>query len=449
MNGIRSDQSQDAIPGGGGVAADLATVLDATCNFLRRYVIFAMPAQVDAVALFVGHTWLYDEFDTTPYLAIQSPEKGSGKTRLLECLRLVTRDPVPMAGASLAALFRIIDERHPTLLLDEADTIFGKRTGDATEHLRGLLNNGYRRGVPYYRVVGEGKKMHVDSFDVFCPKAVASIGRLPDTVQDRSVVVTLKRRTTYEPVARFRFRAAEREAITIREWWETLTDQLKLAEEASVPDELPDRAADSWEPLLALADAAGGGWPARGRAAAIQLSGLPNVEEDKPSIQLLSDVRDIFTATGVERISIAQLMEALRTEDAFQMHPWREWNHGAGLKPTSIGRMLTPYVGPARQLWIDGANTRGYELEQLEDAFARYLPPSTTAPVNRYTASPDREPTQEASGLASQLGLSGWTPERRPDRGDDQRDAIACVAYSDHHQHHRFTDSGWVCEACS
>ena len=111
--------------------SELADALDATAAYLRGYVVFPSPQEADAAALWVGHTWTYDQFDTTAYLAIQSPEKRSGKSRLLECLRLVAREPVPMAGASLAALFRIIDERHPTLLLDEADTIFNKRGATA------------------------------------------------------------------------------------------------------------------------------------------------------------------------------------------------------------------------------------------------------------------------------------------------------------------------------
>ena len=108
----------------------------------------------------------------------------------------------------------IIDERHPTLLLDEADTIFNKKGADSTEDVRGLLNNGYRRGVPFFRVVGDGKKMRVESFDVFCPKAIASIHGLPDTVQDRSIVIALKRRARSETVGRFRFRHVELEAIS-------------------------------------------------------------------------------------------------------------------------------------------------------------------------------------------------------------------------------------------
>jgi hypothetical protein len=236
--------------------SELAEALDQTVAFLRRYVAFSQPEQADAVALWVGHTWTYEQFDTTPYLAIQSAERRSGKTRLLECLRLLVREALPAAGASMAALIRVIHSEHPTLLLDEADAIFNRRNADAGEDIRGLLNNGYRRGTPYLKVVGEGKKMHVERFDVFCPKAIASIGRLPDTVQDRSIVIHLNRRARSEDVAPFRFRVAELEALPIRERWEALAGELRLREDIDVPVQLDDRAADNWVPPVALGEAA-------------------------------------------------------------------------------------------------------------------------------------------------------------------------------------------------
>jgi hypothetical protein len=377
--------------------SDLAHALDLTRDFLTRYVVFASPEQADAAALWTGHTWTYDESDTTAYLAIQSPEKRSGKTRLLECLRLVVRQPLPMAGASIAALFRLIEERHPTLLIDEADAAFGKR-GPDTEDLRGLLNNGYRRGIPYWRVVGEGKKMHVESFDVFCPKAVASIGRLPDTVQDRSIVLALKRRARHEPVERFRFRQAEQETATIREWWESLAAKPSLPEQADVPAELDDRASDSWEPLLMLADVAGGAWPAKARRAAVLLSGGAAPEDDTLSVQLLADVRFVFADRKAERLPTAVLLERLH---ALEDSPWADYRD-RGLKPHGLSRLLRPYAIGPRLLKFGAQPARGYELEQFADAFARYLPLSVQTPSERYSVTSEHESERGSNGVTDQ-----------------------------------------------
>ena len=418
--------------------------LDLTVDFLSRYVVFASREQADATALWVGHTWTYDAFDTTPYLAIQSPGRRSGKSRLLECLRLVTRQAVPMAGASLAALFRIIEERHPTLLLDEADTIFNKRASDATEDIRGLLNNGYRRGVPFFRVVGDGKKMHVESFDVFTPKAIASIRSLPDTVQDRSIVIALKRRTRSEAVARFRFRTAEQEALPIAEWWTTLGEQLALPDEASVPDQLDDRAADSWEPLLALADAAGDGWPERARRAALALSGESDVEEDTAGVRLLAGIRQVYQDKGTERLPTTELIDALRADEEA---PWSEWNHGRGLRPEGLAFLLRPYGIRARQMKLAGAKVRGFDLDDFGDAFGRYLPPPVETPLARYPGTPERESEHEGTEVPSKTRVSGGGANGAvPSLAAS---TIACTDYRAHQSHFRRTGDSWTCDACA
>lgn len=378
-------------------------LLERTAGFLARFVVFPSPEMLDAAALWSGYTWLYDQFDATPYLAIQSPEKGSGKTRLLECLRLLTRDPVPMAGATVAALFRLIDARHPTLLLDEADTIFGRHQTDRSEDLRGLVNNGYRRGIPFWRVVGEGKKMRVESFDVYCPKAIASIGALPDTIQDRSIVLGLKRRSAKEPIERFRYRRAELEAAAIAGDWKLVAAELCLAEDPAVPDELPDRAADNWEPLIALADAGGPAWGARARAAALELSVPKYVDDEKVQVLLLADIRSVLKDQAGNRISIKDLIEVLLS-DAFEERPWQEWNNGRGLSPRGMGKLLRPFGIRARQLRVDGANIRGYEANQFDDTFGRYLPPDDVA--ERYTVTSDDRSVGASSGVALPSALA-------------------------------------------
>ena len=89
----------------------------------------------------------------TPYLAITRAEKRSGKTRLLEVLELLVRQPLPTANISDAALFRVIDEQKPTLLVDEVDAIFGPRRA-SVRSCAGCSNAGYRRGADAHRMGG-------------------------------------------------------------------------------------------------------------------------------------------------------------------------------------------------------------------------------------------------------------------------------------------------------
>jgi hypothetical protein len=382
---------------------ELARTLDATLGFLRSYVVFPLPEQADAVALWVGHTYVYDQFDCTPYLAVQSPEKRSGKTRLMECVAQLARQPQPTAGASLAALFRIIHDAHPTLLIDEADTIFNKKTSDASEDIRGLLNNGYRRGVPYLRVVGDGKKMHVERFDVFAPKMIASIRALPDTVQDRSIIVHLKRRARGEAVGRFRLRRAEQEAAPIRESWEALAETLILPDEVDVPDELDDRAADSWEPLVALGEAAGDEWVSRARHAAAVLSGAGEVEDDTLPIRLLAGIRSVFDDKGVDRLPTSVLLDGLHADEEA---PWADW-HGRGLKAEGLAYLLRPFAIRARQMKLDGAKVRGFDRDVFTDAWDRYLRSPGTPLSTRYLGTSKGNGKEESTEVPGETQVPG------------------------------------------
>src|SRR5262249_47513705 len=157
------------------------------CKFLQRHVVLSSPAQAVIIALWVVHTWILDAFDCTPYLHVSSPEKRSGKTKLLDCLELLVSKPWRAISPSEAVLYRKIEMDQPTLLLDEVDTVFSGNKDERKEPLRALLNAGFERKAKVPRCVGQGSNYHVQEFAVFCPKAFAGIGRLPDTISDRCI----------------------------------------------------------------------------------------------------------------------------------------------------------------------------------------------------------------------------------------------------------------------
>jgi len=138
-------------------------------------------------------------------------------------LELVVPSPYRVITPSEAVTYTILAQRpRPTLLLDEADAIFGPRTAERCEGLRAILNAGNRQGTPVPRVKLDGKRREVDSFDVFGPKAIAGIGNLPATVSDRAIPIRLKRRTPGDTVAKFRSRTARAEAGAVRFDWDRL-----------------------------------------------------------------------------------------------------------------------------------------------------------------------------------------------------------------------------------
>lgn len=274
-------------------APPLGEVLDEVAGFLRRFVVMS-PAQADAVALWVVHTHCFDAAEQTPYLAISSAEKRSGKTRLLEVLELLVARPWLTGRVMAAVLARQVDAERPTLLLDESDAAF-KGEKEYAEALRGLLNTGHRRGGKSTVCVGQGAELSYKDFSTYCPKAIAGIGKLPDTVADRSLPIRLERRAPDEQAERFRRRDADLEAEPLRAALTQLADtatvvMLEIAR-PDLPGELDDRAQDAAEPLLAIADRAGGDWPARARRALVELHGGREIEDESSGVRLLADIR--------------------------------------------------------------------------------------------------------------------------------------------------------------
>jgi hypothetical protein len=373
--------------------SDLAELLNRVSEFVRSYVVLS-DDQLAATSLWTLHTWAFEAADCTPYLRITSAEKESGKTRLLEVLSLIVREPIETANVTDSALFRLIGgDITPTILFDEVDTIFGKDARERRE-LQGLLNAGYRRGANAIRMVGEGSKMQPKSFPVFAPKALAglSTGQLPDTLVSRSITLGLKRKLASEPVERFRRKEAESAADSLKEAARSLADHHveRLTESRpNLPDELGDRAQDVWEPLLALADLAGGEWPSKARRAAVVLSARD--DEESRGVQLLRDTRTIFDARpSADRIATADYLESLAP---FEESPWGGWwwdsNEGRPRPGAAhkLARMLRPFdIAPQNLNMGDGRVVKGYYRSSFTDAWARFLP----EPLSEEESLPDK-----------------------------------------------------------
>lgn len=349
-----------------------AELLDRVSEFLLKYVVLTN-AQAMTTALWVAHTHAFAAADTTPYLHITSPEKRSGKTRLLEVLELMVNQPWLTGRVTPAVLARKIDKDEPTLLLDESDAAFN---GDKeyAETLRGILNTGHRRGGKASVCTGQGANISSKDLSTFCPKAIAGIGKLPDTVSDRSILIIHKRRTASEPIERFRRRKVEQPGHLLRDDLAVLAAALNLTgAEPDLPQALDDRAADSWEPLLAIADVVGGDWPQKAREAAIELSCGGGKEDQSLGIHLLADIRNIFEEKGSDRLPSAELMQALNAmEDA----PWVDIDHKP-LSANKMARLLKPYGVMPKNIRQGTTVPKGYIKTDFTDAWKRYTPAIT------------------------------------------------------------------------
>ena len=361
--------------------SDGATVLNDVAAFMEKYVAFATVAHRDAEVLWAAHTHALAAFDSKPRLAILSAEKGSGKTRNLEVLELLVPEPLPTVNCSTSSIFRMIEDEHPTLLFDEIDTIF-RGNGQDNDDLRGLLNAGHRRGKVAVRCVGS-KMDQTRKFRVFSPVALAGLRDLPDTLMDRSVIIRMKRRAPTERVEPFRLKRVVPEAQPIYErlaaWAKGMVDDLRTAE-PEMPPGIVDRPADVWEPLLAIADAAGGDWPERGRAAAMELNAVRNSEAPSIGVRLLTDIRAVFfprndngglVPGAPDRLSSADLARHLcEMEEA----PWGDL-YGKPLDARGLAKRLKSFDVHPHSIRIGDKTPKGYEAADFGDAWTRYLPP--------------------------------------------------------------------------
>jgi hypothetical protein len=355
--------------------------LNSVARFVEDYVVLPSQEAVVAVSLWVCHAHAIHAFDSSPFLIIRSPTMRSGKTRLLECIELLVPCPWRAVDVSESVLFRRITRDHPTLLLDEVDVVFASR-GERHEGLRALLNGGCRRGARVSRSVPKGNGFELVDFEVFAAKALAGIGTLPGTVEDRGIVIPMRRATPAEQrrIRRLRFREADAEAAPIREtlarWAEAALPKLREARPA-IPDVLDGRAADSWEPLLAVAEDAGDGWAVAAWQAALALSTGAAREDNSVRVRLLADCRRAFDERGTDRLATGDLITALCDDET---SPWGDWR-GRRLTPEALARLLKPFgVRPER--WRDGSQlARGYAREAFQDAWGRYVPVPSSLPA--------------------------------------------------------------------
>jgi hypothetical protein len=486
---------------------------------MRRFVVLPKWA-AETLALWVVHTYGFELREVSTYIGIESPEKRCGKTTLLSLLSELVCRPVVAANISPPALFRVIEETRPTLLIDEADTML-----HGNDELRGILNAGYSRKTAFVVRVGNGAVQSPQSpvhsrhdavqgprfnsdrsragvqsrieevlspaaaapkgalwrarqstpkrlrgavrsrhdavrgpgsnsdrsragvqsrgsstankreltrmktgaegragqkgregeprilkglddwgrergsrlvrYSCWCPKVMAAIGRLPETLADRCIVIRMQRRLPGEECERLR--NLEPEPLRARCARFVSGHEAEIARaRPEIPEGLNDRAADVWEPLLAVADLAGGRWPELAREAAVALSG--SVRERNPIGSLLLDILLVFVTKKQDRIFSRDVVMAL---NEMGDRPWKELC--PRLRPVEFGRFaelreleaelvrsggggprrgatehwladrLRPYGVAPRTIRMGEEVGRGYAQEDFREVFPRYV----------------------------------------------------------------------------
>jgi len=404
---------------------DGAGLLDELTNAVRRYV--ALPELcAEGIALWVLFSHSLDAFQASPRLAFKSPEKRCGKTTALGVVQRLVPKPLSTSSVTGASLFRMIESHRPTLLIDEADTFLA----DA-ESARNVLNSGHTRTTAFtLRTVGDDHEPRL--FSTWCAVSIAAIGKLPPTLEDRSIVIPMRRKLPGEKVERFRAdRAGEFPTLASKaaRWAVDNRDALASAD-PNVPDGLNDRAADNWRPLLAIADAAGGHWPELARRAALHLSGGEQTDADGTRVRLLADIRDVFTDTAEERLPSSDIVARLNAREDL---PWGELRGGRPITAPMLANMLRQFGIRPKVFRSGGATPRGYVRADFTDAWDRYLQPATaqqdsnTGSLRRDAAATPKTTVAVASGATGLKVNDCCDVAGRPTAGDDEFEERAAI----------------------
>ena len=362
-----------------------------------------------------------------------SPEPGSGKSRVLEILYTLTPDPMLMITPSVAALFRKLGQQQATLLFDECDTIFQQRGKEnQNEELRALINGGYRKGATIPRCVGTKHEVH--EFPVFAATALAGLGYLPDTIMTRSIVIKMRRRLYREKIEPYRVRDHEAEGLRIRdkvaEWAETVMSEVGNAR-PNLPDGITDRLADVWEPIIAVADEAGGHWPKTARLACEELAGASKNENESLRIRLLRDLKDIFstetalpTATILKRLTGSEAIGIDLDGDPILLSADAPWSNlrGEPLDPKGLANFLKHFEIRSKKIKFDGHALQGYSRVDLEDAWDRYVSPTPgqVEPTEPMEPGPKKHSLRAPKMRAGSVGSISSGP--LPPRGEKQKE---------------------------
>ena len=275
-----------------------AALLAELSQVIRRFVVLRQEA-IDAICLWIVFAHAHEAAQISPILCLTSPTKRCGKTTLLHLVGSLVPRPLFTTNITPAAIYRTIERYVPSLLVDEADTFVR-----GNEELRGILNSGHLRSAAIVVRTARGD-FEPRTYGTWCPKVLALIGRLSDTIEDRAVMIPMKRCISGERPERLRFDSLDQllplQSRACR-WSKDNVDRIRQSD-PRIPAELGDRAADNWRHLLAIADLAGDDWPCRARAAAVALSAAGVDHEENTCELLLSDIRDLFKKRNADRLS--------------------------------------------------------------------------------------------------------------------------------------------------
>jgi hypothetical protein len=341
---------------------ETAALLQEIIAKISMYIVLR-PEAVTATALWTMTAWAHEGATHSPILAAISVEPDSGKSTLLGVLRFLVPKPFVSVEPTGPSVYRTVDREHPTLIIDEADDLFYRKSD-----LLAIVNAGWSRGT---RIPRLGRW-----YDPFCPKILGILGKtkLPRTIASRSIILRMWPKKLEEKAEDFAY-ADDPEFSTIRRklarW---AADNVRIIKDLKPPQPpgFNNRLSANWKLPLQIAQHAGGGWPEQARRSAIHLSRTPY--EPSIGVQLLAALRAMFAKNRTQITSEQVVQELLADPDS----QWHEIRSRGPITKNQVAALLKDFeirpvvVHPTKRADL---SRHGYRAAQFEVAFARFLPP--------------------------------------------------------------------------
>ena len=346
---------------------DISSTLEMIANVLKEHVKFQSESEANVLALWIAMTYVMDHLEIAPFIWITSPEPMCGKSTVMRLLSVFCKSSQMASRITPAAVYRLIERDQPTLLIDEADRFL-----KGNNNLNGILNAGHARFEAKVIVndpLSNGKH-EPKEYPVWCAKAVAGIGDVEDTLSNRSIRISLRRKLITESVKPVRFNLTQQHEQTrkaLAEWASTFGP---VTEDEMQPVLFggSDRTIDNWLTISIIAERIQNGWPERAKAAFEAIEVNRRTETKSNSIELLGDIAMVIECDRRTEWKSSDLYDrVLQIEDS----DWHCCNYGKPITRKKFTQILKSFdIQPVKR-----ANANVFYVSDLEEAFNRYLPP--------------------------------------------------------------------------
>ena len=246
--------------------------------------------------------------------------------------------------------------------------------------MRRIIDNGYRRSGTVARRINKNNQR----FRVYAAMAMAGkmlAGEVPDTIRTRRSIVIPMQWTApdevvgyWDPLLSPPLAAPVRDALQL--WAEFVHGYAHEHPAVDIPKGIRNRDRDCWQPLLRVADLAGGRWPDIARVAAVSAVSASGVNsEPSEGLWLLWECKAIFDRRQIDRIHVTDLLDELRATGRFRWTAKPVQEAAIRLAKILSGYGVVPPTPASRDQRIGGVKANGYRAEWFEDAWRRYPRP--------------------------------------------------------------------------